>query len=422
MFCQNQAEAMKLLQIKMRQTTDKFTVFLNRCENDAICRKLHLKDFLPTEVQRLVKYRLLFNELIKNTDPDKPEYACLVECMEASSRISTHVNKAVTECENRKRVIEIQTRLDTKEFDQYCTKSSVLVPYKNLNLLGRRLVYEGELDWKISNMNTFKLTALLFEDIFVFLEKVRGNTSSSNNESASDEKPRRYLLRPLIYSISKTKQIFTPVIPLSCLNSFGSMPDKRSFHLVAFIEEPFNKSFGKHSLSSSKPIQTQILFILTTKSGDERNKWTAHLQEVTGKMLQNAHVDHLTSPPPAPPASTIAPSLTSTTSLAHLGEASSTFNPPMRHSNSMSTSTLVTRATDLLGNMTSKRSAQQSQQAVNEPATAPVSTTTNRASLFSDLDAKTQAGSESAKTSAQLRCKFISFFFLYCKCDFRCQY
>ena len=37
-----------------------------RSETDAICRKLHLKDFLPTEVQRLVKYRLLFHELTKN--------------------------------------------------------------------------------------------------------------------------------------------------------------------------------------------------------------------------------------------------------------------------------------------------------------------------------------------------------------------
>ena len=155
------------------------------------------------------------------------------------------------ECENRKRVIDIQNRLDTKEFDQYCIRSPLLVSYKNLNLLSRKLVYEGELYWKLSNV---KLTALLFEDILVFLEKV-------NTESSNDDK-RRYVLRPLIYIISKTKQMFTPVIPLSCINSFRSMYDKRSFHIVAIINDSIKSN--KHS---SKPIQTQMLFILIAKSG-----------------------------------------------------------------------------------------------------------------------------------------------------------
>ena len=100
-----------------------------RSENDSICRKLHLKDFLPTEVQRLVKYRLLFHELTKNTVDEECRLK-LIECMDASSKISLGVNKAVTECENKKRVIEIQSRLDTKEFDQYCIKSPLLASYK----------------------------------------------------------------------------------------------------------------------------------------------------------------------------------------------------------------------------------------------------------------------------------------------------
>lgn len=189
--------------------------------------------------------------------------------------------------------------------------------------LSRKLIYEGELDWKISSMNNVKLTALLFEDILVFLEKVR-------TESSNDEK-RRYLLRPLIYSIiSKTKQMFTPVIPISCINSFRSMHDKRSFHIVAIIEDPLKSS--KHS---SKPIQTQMLFILIAKSGDERNKWTTYLQELTGKMLQIAANVEVTSPPAA------AQTLTTTTSLAYLGSNGAETQSPTLRSNSVSTSTLL---------------------------------------------------------------------------------
>ena len=59
-----------------------------KSENDSICRKLHLKDFLPTEVQRLVKYRLLFQEMSKNTrDDDQETKKRLSDCIEASTKI-----------------------------------------------------------------------------------------------------------------------------------------------------------------------------------------------------------------------------------------------------------------------------------------------------------------------------------------------
>lgn len=113
--------------------------------------------------------------------------------------------------------------------------------------------------------------ALLFEDILVFLER------SNENEK------RRYILRPLLYTFNRTKQLFTPVIPLACINSFGPMHEKRQFHLVVIIED---HAKSKQSNNSSAKIQTQMLFLFIAKSGDERNKWTHHLQELTGKMSQ----------------------------------------------------------------------------------------------------------------------------------------
>jgi hypothetical protein len=344
-FCQNQSEAMKFLQTKSKLLADKFTLFLAKSENDSICRKLHLKDFLPTEVQRLVKYRLLFQEMSKNTrDDDQETKKRLSDCIEASTKISLYVNKAVTECENKKRVIEIQNKLDTKEFDQYCNKSHVLMPYRNLQLINRRLVYEGELEWKLSNI---KLMALLFEDILVFLETVR-------HESSNDEK-RRYVLRPLIYIIGKTKQMFTPVIPLSCINSFRSMHDKRSFHLVAIIEDSIKLSSNSNAYSSSlittkqtfqstKPIQAQMLFILIAKSGDERNKWTSHLQDLTGKMMQsvgndthNTNIQDLTT--------TNNTTKTSTISASNLLNSSNSIIGSKNNANSISSSALISSST-----------------------------------------------------------------------------
>lgn len=101
-----------------------------------------MKDFIPTEVQRLVKYRLLFQELTKNAT-DERDKAKLEQCMNASSRISQYVNKAVTECENQKRVVEVQGKMETKEFDQYCIKSPLLAQYK---VSRARLTYSRNID------------------------------------------------------------------------------------------------------------------------------------------------------------------------------------------------------------------------------------------------------------------------------------
>lgn len=106
-------------------------MFLQKAEQDPICRKLQLKDFIPTEVQRLTKYTLLFRELYKAA-PNEQLKSKLEQCMNASSRISTYVNTAVTECENTKRIREIQSRLDTTALDTFIEKYArkELSPYK----------------------------------------------------------------------------------------------------------------------------------------------------------------------------------------------------------------------------------------------------------------------------------------------------
>ncbi len=214
-------------------------------------------------------------------------------------------------------------------------------------------------------MNNIKLTALLFEDILVFLEKVR-------TESNNDDK-RRYVLRPLVYSIiAKNKRVFTPVIPIPCINSFGSMPDRRQFHIVAIIEEPKESKSNKIS-SKTNSIETQMLFILISKSGDERNKWTTYFQQLTGKTLQISTVDTITSSQPA----TTLPSqtLTSTTSLAYLKNSTRT-NSSLRP-NSMSASTLLNTKSDFTS-LTDNESVLNSSQ--SKSATIE--------SIFADLDRK----------------------------------
>jgi hypothetical protein len=190
-----------------------------------------------------------------------------------------------------------------------------------------------------------KHLALLFEDILVFLE-------TSNDDSNK----RRYVLKPLSYVLNRSRQTFTPVIPLSCINSFRPMrSEKRNFHLVVIMEDYTKSSSTRnkatlqqhHStpqlqsqlsasglLSQPKHIQNQMLFILTAKSGDERNKWTHYLQELTGKMTEadNNAID-LPNPAVRVTASSVAASVSTATSLS--GSTTTTISAAMSTLNSI---------------------------------------------------------------------------------------
>lgn len=98
------------------------------------------------------------------------------------------------------------------------------------------------------------------------------------------------------------------------------MHEKRYFHLVVILHDEALKVAQKSKGSQDNPIQTQMLFILIAKSGDERNKWVSYLQALTGKLSQidkqGTHID-------LRPAVTQQSSTSSLTSLATTATSSS---------------------------------------------------------------------------------------------------
>jgi hypothetical protein len=111
---------------------------------------------------------------------------------------------------------------------------------------------------------------LLFSDILVFLEKV----SSNENE-------KRYALKQLSFFLGHEKKYctFTPVVPINCILSLHQVEsDKRGFYIVVIISENTHSQSFKHKTSMT----SQMLFMLTTKSGDDRAKWLSHLQSSIG--------------------------------------------------------------------------------------------------------------------------------------------
>lgn len=102
-FCARQRIALEALKDRRRKDENLQRV-LAKAEADKSCRRLQLKDLLPTALQRLTKYPLLFENLLKVTvrvAPEQVDEADAIRLALKSSRdILNHVNQAVKEAED----------------------------------------------------------------------------------------------------------------------------------------------------------------------------------------------------------------------------------------------------------------------------------------------------------------------------------
>ncbi|TEA29460.1 hypothetical protein DBR06_SOUSAS510011, partial [Sousa chinensis] len=123
-FCSNQPFALEM--IKSRQKKDsRFQTFVQDAESNPLCRRLQLKDIIPTQMQRLTKYPLLLDNIAKYTEwPTEREK--VKKAADHCRQILNYVNQAVKEAENK----------------------------QNLDLTKRKMIHEGPLVWKVNRDKT----------------------------------------------------------------------------------------------------------------------------------------------------------------------------------------------------------------------------------------------------------------------------
>ncbi|KAH9492855.1 Rho guanine nucleotide exchange factor 11 [Bulinus truncatus] len=220
-YCRNQAFALDFLK-KQTRKEPKLQQFLNECESNPLCRRLQLKDLVPSQMQRLTKYPLLIDNLLKHTLASSEEHKRLERALERCKHILGYVNMAVKECENYHKLKDIQKRLDRRSIETSTDPN--LADVKNLDLTSHKLIFDGPLTWKLRSHRTVDLHVLLFDDKLVLLqkqdEKYILKCQNTNVQSARDDH----------------KYTHTPVLRLQNLLARSLATDKKSFFVVNISE------------------------------------------------------------------------------------------------------------------------------------------------------------------------------------------
>uniref|UniRef100_A0A8C8SQA7 Rho guanine nucleotide exchange factor 11 n=1 Tax=Pelusios castaneus TaxID=367368 RepID=A0A8C8SQA7_9SAUR len=258
LFCSYQSIALELIKTKQRKEA-RFQIFMQEAESNPQCRRLQLKDLIISEMQRLTKYPLLLENILKHTDAGTPEHEKLCRARDQCREILKHVNEAVKRAENRHRLEAYQKRLDATSLER--TSNPLAAEFKNLDLTSRRMIHEGPLSWRIGKEKTVDLHVLLLDDLLVLLQK-------------QDEKLVLKFHSKMALGASDTKQTFSPVLKLNSMLIRSVATDKRAFFIICTSE-----------------LGPQI-YELVAQTPSEKNTWMELLEEAVQSAMRNT-----TSPP-----------------------------------------------------------------------------------------------------------------------------
>ncbi|NXY91324.1 ARHGB factor, partial [Alcedo cyanopectus] len=244
-FCSYQSIALELIKTKQRKET-RFQIFMQEAESNPQCRRLQLKDLIISEMQRLTKYPLLLENIIKHTEAGTSEHDKLCRARDQCRDILRHVNEAVKRAENRHRLEGYQKRLDATSLER--TSNPLAAEFKSLDLTSRRMIHEGPLTWRISKDKTVDLHVLLLEDLLVLLQK-------------QDEKLVLKCHSKTALGSSDNKQSFSPVLKLNSVLIRSVATDKRALFIICTSE-----------------LGPQI-YELVALTSSEKNTWMELLEE-----------------------------------------------------------------------------------------------------------------------------------------------
>ncbi|XP_074163106.1 rho guanine nucleotide exchange factor 1 isoform X5 [Sminthopsis crassicaudata] len=261
-FCSRQSFALEQLKAKQRKEP-RFCAFVQEAESRPHCRRLQLKDMIPTEMQRLTKYPLLLQSIWQNTEEPK-EKAKVEQAAECCKEILHHVNQSVRDMEDLLRLKDYQRRLDLSHLRQ--SNDPMLSEFKNLDITKKKLVHEGPLTWRVTKDKAVEVHVLLLDDLLLLLQR-------------QDE---RLLLKSHSRTLTPTpdgKTMLRPVLRLTSAMTREVATDHRAFYVIFTWD------------------QEAHIYELVAQTVSERKHWCTLITDTAGSLKIPAPLGRLKSRP-----------------------------------------------------------------------------------------------------------------------------
>jgi len=170
-FCVKQKIASDYINAEVaRQPT--LQIEMKNREHSSLCNRLSCSDFLACQFQRLTKYPLLIDSILKATDPgtNPEEVACLKNVLSVFKDLLMQVNQRIKSYQDKEQLEKVSNQLDTTSL----LKFPAMKEYAGIDFTDKILLHYGPAKFLISGDDNKELRSahcFLFEDLFLITQK-----------------------------------------------------------------------------------------------------------------------------------------------------------------------------------------------------------------------------------------------------------
>jgi len=151
--------------LRRLRTNPQFDAFMTKTASSFGSQSIDLSSFLIMPVQRIPRYVLLLQDLVKNTNPDHPDYGNLTQALEKMRETANGINSSKRAADSTRRLMSIQSSL--RGYSE-----SLVQPH-------RKLEHEGPID---QDRYMF-----LFTDLLVWVDYTAGKTREQDTYRYVDQ-------------------------------------------------------------------------------------------------------------------------------------------------------------------------------------------------------------------------------------------
>uniref|UniRef100_A0A8C1UPP7 Rho guanine nucleotide exchange factor 18-like n=1 Tax=Cyprinus carpio TaxID=7962 RepID=A0A8C1UPP7_CYPCA len=165
-FCSHHTDAVNFYKDLM-QNNKKFQSFIRKVCQLSILRRLGIPEIILLITQRITKYPVLFEHVIKYTKVDSEEHRNLVQSLELLKNTISQVNTHVDEFEKAARLRDLSSKLEPKSL----VKMTHRRVFRREDMLQgeRKLLHEGVLNWRLTSNKSKDVLVLLLSDVLLLL-------------------------------------------------------------------------------------------------------------------------------------------------------------------------------------------------------------------------------------------------------------
>ncbi|XP_016365563.1 rho guanine nucleotide exchange factor 18-like [Sinocyclocheilus rhinocerous] len=165
-FCSHHTNAVSFYKDLM-QNNKKFQSFIRKVCQMSILRRLGIPEIILLIIQRITKYPVLFERVIKYTTVDSEEHRNLVQGLELLKNTISQVNTHVDEFEKAARLRDLSSKLEPKS--QVKMTHGRVFRREDMLQGERRLLHEGVLNWRLTSNKSKDVLVLLLSDVLLLL-------------------------------------------------------------------------------------------------------------------------------------------------------------------------------------------------------------------------------------------------------------